>query len=195
MDVFVPALVFGAVLACSVGPIALLIVNTGIGAGTLAALRCALGAALADFTFALPAFAGGAVLAQWLSERMALLSVFAGLALIAFGVWMMVPALRSGPMRAAAVSGLRGTYVLTLTNPLTVVAFAAFALGAGTGRSWFAGALGVFLGSLAVQVLLALAAGGLRPWLASGPAPRVLQAVSGMGIAVFGALKVLAAVR
>ncbi len=59
----------------------------------------------------------------------------------------------------------------------------------------FGAVLACFLAVWRCRVLLALAAGGLRPWLASGPAPRVLQAVSGMGIAVFGALKVLAAVR
>lgn len=92
------------------------------------------------------------------------------------------PASPSGSLVWAYVS----TVGLTVTNPATIVSFAALAatLGLGIGGWWGRPAsvvLGVLLGSAAWWCVLVLAAGSLRSRLT----PRVMRGVSGFsGIAI-----------
>jgi len=65
----VRALLFGAAIAAPVGPIALLLIHVGLNHPLAAALRAALGVALADLTYALLALAAGAELARRLEAH------------------------------------------------------------------------------------------------------------------------------
>src|SRR5690349_2533509 len=63
------AMLFGLAVAAPVGPIALLLVHTGVNHRLSAALRAALGVAAADLTYAVIAFTLGAALTSALSAH------------------------------------------------------------------------------------------------------------------------------
>lgn len=187
------ALLFGATVAAAIGPIALLIIHDGMRHGLAAALARAAGVAAADFVYAVLAFTAGSQLAGMLEREQRIFALAASAALVGLGLWLAQGALR--PQGAPAERtharriGFRGTFLLTLANPLTIALFAAFsgqlALSARwTGALYFAAF--IFAGSLPVQACYALfgaAAGRLAP------DPRVVRALnvaSGAGIALFG---------
>ena len=187
------ALFFGATVAAAIGPIALLIIHNGMRYGLAAALASAAGVAAADFVYAVVAFAAGSQLAGVLEREQRIFGITAATALVGLGLWLAQGALR--PQGAPAEHtharriGFRGTFLLTLANPLTIALFAAFsgqlALSARwTGALYFAAF--IFAGSLPVQACYALfgaAAGRLAP---DPRVVRALNAASGAGIAMFG---------
>jgi len=190
------AFVFGMTIAAAVGPIALLIVNYSLTHGLCQGLRSALGAAGADFSFALVAFLAGHGAARIVEARR-FVEIAAGIGLVLFGTWLAVAALGRrmpvGPSVAAGdarrVRPLLATYVLTLINPLTIVAFLGLAPQLPLGQSaWMAGGLAasLFAGSLVVQILFALAGAGIGRSVARPEVIRTLNVASGAGIALFG---------
>jgi threonine/homoserine/homoserine lactone efflux protein len=187
--------VFGFSLAIAIGPIALLIVHNGINHGLLVALRSAFGAATADLVYALLAFSVG-------SEILASLNAYAGsirtasaVLLIAIGSWL---AWRAWGWRAESGSATRtqgsrpGFWVtlgLTLSNPLTLAIFLGFAAQLSHDGDSLAAlyySVAVFLGSLIVQLALALLGASIVKWLANARVIGVLNFASGVAIVAFG---------
>jgi threonine/homoserine/homoserine lactone efflux protein len=190
----IKSLLFGLTIALAVGPIALLIVNYGATRGFMSAARSALGAGLADLTYAIVAFVAGDLLVARLEAHRSLFEIIAAFILLLFGTYMFVTALRTRRAVSAVASSpekneLVTTYALTLFNPLTIVAFAGFAgqlpLAGSTARALLL-AVTVFLGSVIVQLALAATGAQLGRWLDTPSALRMLNAASGLGIVVFG---------
>ena len=201
------AFLFGVTIAIAIGPIALLVVSTGMVHGLVAGARVALGVALADFTLAAVAFAMGEAATRVLAGLGTALPTLSAATLIGFGAWMTTKAIGigAGPAPFAdapaagpgAPIGTFGTLLLTLANPLTLIGFVAFAL-AGLPRMEMAGvvahALAVFFGSLLIQLSLAATGAGLG--LVLPPALiRGLNLASGLGIAAFGLYGLAAVLR
>jgi arginine exporter protein ArgO len=188
------SLLFGFTIALAIGPIALLIVNYGVTRGFASAVRSGLGAGLADLTYATIAFVAGDLLVARLETHRAQFELSAALVLIGFGVYMLYAALRPRRMASSAESSKRGgelatTYVLTLLNPMTIVAFAGFAGQlplAGSAARAILLAVAVFAGSVVVQFALGLAGAHLGRWLATPAALRALNVASGLGVMLFG---------
>jgi threonine/homoserine/homoserine lactone efflux protein len=124
----------------------------------------------------------------------------------AFLCYLGIRIMRSQPARHAAAAvqarDLLGAYgsalALTLTNPLTIVSFAAMfaGLGLANAESYGAGGmlvLGVFLGSLVWWLVLTTIVSVARERLTETILRRV-NAVAGGAIAVFGVLAVVSAV-
>jgi threonine/homoserine/homoserine lactone efflux protein len=188
-----PAFLFGATVAAAIGPIALLIMHTGLHHGLRAAAASALGVALADLTYAGLAFGAGAALVALLDEHRRVLTLGASAVLLLLGLRLLAGAigqLRAGrlPERARAI-GLGPSYLLTLANPLTLVLFAGFAGQMTAVAGWLdaaRNAAALFLGSLMVQGLFALSGAWLREMLS----PTVVAGgglASALGICLFGA--------
>jgi threonine/homoserine/homoserine lactone efflux protein len=187
------ALFFGATVAAAIGPIALLIIHNGMRHGLAAALASATGVATADFVYALAAFTGGSRLAGLLAREQRIFAVAAAAALVGLGLWLAQGALH--PQGAPAQGtharriGFRGTFLLTLANPLTIALFAGFSGQLAFSARWSDAlyfAAFIFAGSLPVQACYALfgaAAGRLAP---DPRLVRALNAASGTGIALFG---------
>ena len=105
-------------------------------------LSSALGAASGDLTYALVALTAGARVLPVLMHQSARIQVGADLVLIVFGVWMAwsarhgpaVDSMESNASAASTTSAFRTTYALTVINPLTVIAFMAFAPQLGMSR-------------------------------------------------------------
>jgi len=190
------AALIGLSIAAPVGPIALLIIQRTLAEGLTVGLACGLGTAVADALYAVLA-AFGLVAASGLLEEV---SWWVGLAGAAFLAWLGVRILLSRPaLRAARTGGATGrgrlagafltTFLLTLSNPLTIVAFLAVFASLGVAASGAPGAAttvvaGVLLGSLAYQWGLALAAGLARRWMAAGLLVWINRA-SGLFLLVF----------
>ena len=196
------SLTFGVVIAASIGPIALLIIRTAANRGLRQGCYAGLGAALADLIYALPAFILGALLLPWLRPWMTAIRVGSALVLIAVAialVWRDSTADggqdHPGAQRLPAGS-LLPTFLLTLVNPMTLVMYAGFVPQLPlAGSLWTAAvlAVGLFVGSLVVQLALAAAGAFLGAALRGGRWRRAVNLAGAAGILAFGVAGLLAA--
>jgi len=192
----------GFAIAASPGPIFFLCVRRTLTQGRLTGLLSGFGVATADgFYAAIATFGVAALTAAFVAGRRPL-AVLGGAVLVLLGARILMER-RQAAQSAAAPTG-RGlvwaylsTLGLTITNPETIVFFAALAatLGLGTGGSLVRPALvvvGVLLGSAVWWCVLVIAASVLRTRLT----PAVvgwISTVSGLAIAGLGILAVLSA--
>jgi threonine/homoserine/homoserine lactone efflux protein len=168
-----------------------------MASGALAGLASGMGIAVADgFYGAVAAFGLTAVSGFLLAH-----SFWLGLVGAAFLVYLGVKTLAARPelqgdeqQTPSLPAAFLSTLGLTLTNPPTILAFAAIFAGLGLASNADFGAaawvvLGVFLGSAAWWVILALAAGKLRGRAGPGLA-RAINVVSGVSILGFAGWQV-----
>lgn len=170
LPLFLNALLVGLLIAAPVGPIGLLTIQRTLDQGRAAGLATGLGAAVADACYgAVGAFGVTQVIDALVSARTPLAA--AGGAML---LWMAWSTWRQPPTdQAAALPGARdllrcfaGTFVLTLSNPATILSFiAVFAALAGS-RTQTLQPLpmvgGVLLGSALWWLLLSSAVSPLR---------------------------------
>jgi len=193
--------VLGFAIAASPGPIFFLCVRRTLVQGRLAGLLSGLGVATVDGFYAAIATFGVAALTTAFVAGRRPLAVVGGAVLIGLGVRILLERARTEATSAATGRGLAWAYLstvgLTITNPATIISFAALAatLGLGTNGSFVRPALvvaGVLLGSAAWWCILVIAASLLRAHLT----PRVVRGIStgsGLAIALLGILAVLSA--
>jgi threonine/homoserine/homoserine lactone efflux protein len=162
----------GIVIAVPVGPVGVLCVRRTIMHGRLAGFLSGFGAASADAVFGIIAAGGLTVIADWLLDYQNWLRFLGGAYLIYIGI----SALRSDPNGEwnsqrepeGLLADFASTFALTITNPITILAFLAIFAGIGlTGEAaTIAGAgilvLGVWLGSLLWWTGLAFGTGLMR---------------------------------
>ncbi len=192
----------GFAVAASPGPIFFLCIRRTLVQGRLTGLLSGFGVATVDGFYAAVATFGVAALTTAVVSGRRPLAVIGGVVLVVLGVRILLERARSD---GAAVQqngrGLLWAYVstvgLTITNPATIISFAALAatLGLGTSGSFVRPALvvaGVLLGSAAWWILLVAGMSVLRARMT----PRVVRGistVSGLAIAVLGILAVISA--
>ena len=192
----------GFAVAASPGPIFFLCVRRTLVQGRLAGLFSGFGVATADGFYAAIATFGVAALTTAFVAGRRPLALVGGAVLIALGLRILIEQVRSAePAAAITGRGLAWAYAstlgLTITNPTTIVSFAALAatLGFGTGGSLIRPAsvvAGVLLGSAAWWGILVVAASLLRARLTPGVV-RGISTFSGLAIAVLGILAVVSA--
>lgn len=168
LDLFLRGIIIGFSIAAPVGPIGVLCIRRTLAEGRAHGLASGLGAASADAFFGTIAALGLTLVANFLTEQQMWLRLIGGgyLLYLGFATFRSRPADRAVEVygRGAGQRGLIGAYAstlfLTLTNPLTILAFAAIfaGVGAGVGTSGAIGALlvvaGVFAGSSAWWLIL-----------------------------------------
>lgn len=196
MQSFTKALLLGLSVAAPVGPIGLLVVRRAVTSGPALGFVTGLGAAVADTLYAAIAVAGlGATAGAFLGPHASWLQMAGG----TFLCWLGVAIIRSDPSehrfsdhKTGHAAAFMATFLLTITNPLTTLSFAAaFAgLGLGRGGSGVAMVVGVFLGSATWWLGLASAVASLGRLL--GPAAlRRLNVASGALLIGLGGLAIL----
>lgn len=191
-------LVIGFSIAAVVGPIGLLCIHRTLYRGFLYGLVTGLGAATADALYGSIAAFGLTVISTLLVEQLGWIRVVGGLFLLYLGIrtFLARPAEKAADMRTRSFLGAyASTLLLTLTNPATILSFAAvFAgLGVGMGGSGSRGSLlpavlvvmGVFLGSALWWLLLAGGISRLRGRFTPGWLLWINR-LSGCIIAIFG---------
>ncbi|MGE5462351.1 MAG: LysE family transporter [Syntrophothermus sp.] len=171
VSLFLRGLVIGFSIAAPVGPIGVLCIRRTLAEGQWYGLISGLGAATADALYGCVAAFGLTFISSFLIGQKLWLSLLGGLFLLYLGI----KTLLSRPAEQAANaegSGLPGaylsTFLLTLTNPMTILSFVAIfaALGLGNTDGSYASALilvlGVFCGSATWWLLLSSGVGLFR---------------------------------
>ena len=190
---FLRGLVLGFTIAAAVGPISLLCIRRTLAEGRLVGLVSGMGVATADATYGAIAAFGLTAVTDLLVDWRRALGIVGG----AFLLWLAWRTFRSVPGEAATDAGngrrgLAGAYLsilaLTLTNPMTILSFAALFVGLGVTGGDAAGAtlltLGVLAGSAAWWVVLVTVVGAVRSRLTTTGLRRV-NVVSGLVIGAF----------
>jgi threonine/homoserine/homoserine lactone efflux protein len=199
VGLFLEGIVIGFAIAAPVGPIGVLCIRRTLAEGRVSGLVSGLGAATADALYGAVAALGLTFVAGFLMGGQAWLRLVGGAFLLFLGVrtFLARPAERAAP---DARSGLPGAYAstffLTLTNPTTILSFAAIFAGLGVAGDANGDALsamllvlGVFLGSAAWWFVLSGATSLFRTRL-SVRGLRWVNRISGTLIAAFGVLAV-----
>jgi threonine/homoserine/homoserine lactone efflux protein len=160
LQFFCRGLVIGFSIAAPVGPIGLLCIRRTLAEGRLSGLVTGLGAATADAVYGCVAGLGLTAVSGFLMGQQVPLGVVGGAFLCFLGVRTFLgrSATQPAPARGRGLVGAYlSTFVLTLTNPMTIFSFAAVFAGlggAGAATGSFALVAGVFAGSCAWWLLL-----------------------------------------
>lgn len=201
----VEGFILGFSIAAAVGPISLLVIRRTLAEGRTIGMVSGLGVATADGLYgAVAAFGLTAITDVLVAWRQALALVGG-----AFLLWVAWRTLRSLPAPDPSTAptgdearsrGLAGAYLstlaLTLTNPLTIVSFAALFVGLGvTGDDAVSAAaltLGVFAGSVTWWVVLTSLVARLRSRI-TARGLRWVNIVSGLAIGTFAVVAIAVA--
>jgi threonine/homoserine/homoserine lactone efflux protein len=192
----------GFAIAASPGPIFFLCLRRTLIRGRLYGLVSGLGVATADgFYAALAAFGVAALASAFVSGRH-VLALAGGFVLVALGVRILLERRRPLENEApATVSGLAWAYAstlgLTITNPATIISFAALAATLGLGATGGVArpatlVAGVLAGSAAWWCVLAFTVSMLRSRV-TPDVVRGISAASGLVIVALGMLAIVSA--
>lgn len=171
MAIFLQGLIIGFSIAAPVGPIGVLCIRRTLVGGRTIGFLSGLGAATADAVYGSIAGFGLTFIASFLLDQQLWFSLVGGVFLCYLGVktFLTPPAKTAAPAKDGGLWGAYGsTFFLTLTNPATILSFAAVFAGLGlanTSRSYITAGilvLGVFLGSALWWLLLSGGVGLLR---------------------------------
>jgi threonine/homoserine/homoserine lactone efflux protein len=187
---FAKGAIVGFSIAAPVGPIGLLCIRRTLAAGLRRGLATGLGAAAADCVYGCVAGFGLTAVSSFLVGLRLILGVVGGLSLCWLGLrtFLAPPAERPAAGQGTGIaSAFLSTFVLTLTNPMTILSFVAVFSGLGladaSGRSGAVALIaGVFAGSAAWWLLL----GGAVSVFRTSIGPRWLVAINrGSGALLF----------
>ena len=195
--------VIGLSLAAPVGPIGVLTIRRTLAHGRLTGFISGLGTATADGLYGLIGALGLTAVTTLLTGNIFWLKLVGGLFLCYLGVQTLRAKPAVNPAQAQSRQGLVGAYVsallLTLTNPMTILAFVAIFTSLLAGDPHLQGAdtgnlilivLGVFLGSSAWWLILSTVTSLLRNRL-NPQSMRWVNIVSGLVIGGFGIVAIV----
>lgn len=160
---FLKGLLIGFAIAAPVGPIGVLCIQRSLHHGFRIGLMTGIGAALADGMYGLIAGFGLTAISSFLIAQQFWIRLIGGLFLIYLGIKILLTPPRQNTTthdnEKSAWHALGTTFFLTLTNPMTILSFAAVFAGLGLASSpnyldASALVLGVIIGSAAWWVLL-----------------------------------------
>lgn len=198
---FLKGIVIGLAIAVPVGPIGALCVQRTLAEGRISGLVSGLGAATADTIYGFIAAFGVTMISGFLISHQMWLRIIGGAILFTLGLktFLSRPRKQAAPVSGnSLLTNFFSTFGLTLTNPITILAFAAIfaALGVVSGSQDLAALgmliLGVFFGSALWWLILSGGASLFRGWIGTH-GMRWVNRISGIIIIAFGAV-VLASV-
>jgi threonine/homoserine/homoserine lactone efflux protein len=193
----------GFTIAATVGPITMLTIRRTLASGWAVGFASGLGVATADALYAAVAAFGITAVSDLLVSIARPLAIVGGAFLVYIGIRTMrsVPVDPKGADPAARPPSLLRAYLsilgLTLTNPLTILSFAALFVAFGVrGSVLEAGVLvaGVGAGSICWWIVLTVTLARVRGRL-SLRALRCANVISGAIVTVFGVLAVVSGIR
>ena len=203
MVLFAKGLLFGFLLAATVGPMWVLCFRRTVEQGAIAGLASGMGIAVADGLYGAVAAFGLTAISGFLLGQSFWIGLGGGLFLIYLGV----SSLLAKPLtledkenypETNLIQAFLTTLGLTLANPPTILAFVAIFAGLGLVASDYGAAalvvLGVFLGSAAWWMVLATGANWLRG-RAGLKLFRAINLVSGLSILGFAAWRLAQVLR
>ena len=188
---FFKGLAFGFILAATVGPMWVLCFRRTIARGALVGFASGLGIAVADGFYGAVAAFGLTAISGFLLAHAFWIGLVGAIFLVYLGVKTLMarPELQQAEEKQFSLpAAFLSTLGLTLTNPPTILAFAAIFAGLGLASTSDYGAAavvvaGVCVGSAAWWVVLVSAAGKLRNHLG----PRLFRAINVIaGVSILG---------
>jgi threonine/homoserine/homoserine lactone efflux protein len=194
MDLFFKGVVIGISIAAPVGPIGILCIRRTLAEGRLVGFASGLGAATADAIYGAIAGFGLTFISGFLVEQQVWLRLVGGVFLCYLGIRAFISDVAEETIstdRRGVLFAYGSTFFLTLTNPMTIISFAAVFAGLGlaiSGGEYVSAAflvLGVFSGSAAWWLILSGLAGLLREKV-TGQVLRWINRISGAIIVGFG---------
>lgn len=168
---FLRGVAVGFAIAAPVGPVGLLCIRRALADGRLAAWIAGLGAAVADTFYGAVAGLGLTLISDWLMEHRVILSLVGGVFLVILGAHtarQRPPLWETPQARLGLMRDFSSSFVLTLTNPATILAFMAVFASMGAvhvGDDHMDATLligGVFVGSALWWLVLSALAGAVR---------------------------------
>lgn len=165
---FLRAFIIGISIAAPVGPIGVLCTRRTLANGKLAGFLSGMGAATADMVYGAIAALGISAVSNLLVENAFWLKLFGGGFLIYLGVktFLEKPSEQAAQVKQGGLFSMYlTTFFLTITNPMTILSFAAIFAGTMIGQevdSPLIMVAGVFAGSAAWWLTLSLGVGLLR---------------------------------
>jgi len=192
-------ILIGFSIAAPVGPIGVLCIRRTLAEGRAVGFASGLGAATADAIYGCIAGFGLTLVTRFLMDQQVWLRLFGGAFLCYLGVKTVLsrPADQAASAKGSGLAGAYGsTFLLTLTNPMTILSFAAVFAGLGlasAGGSYASAGilvLGVFTGSALWWLMLS---GGVSLLRGKFDARRLewVNRISGAIIAGFGVVALL----
>jgi threonine/homoserine/homoserine lactone efflux protein len=215
-NLFFRGVLIGLAIAAPVGPIGVLCIRRSLAYGRASGFASGLGAATADAIYGSIAAFGLSVLVNALLGQRVTLQLIGGSFLIYLGMRTifekpkslnMIPenlpaASRRLNWRAVNWRALGhdygSTFLLTLTNPMTILSFAAIFAGMGAAAVTGGGILvvtGVFIGSALWWLLLSLVTGLFHGKLSRSDFMRWTNWVSGAIILIYGIVAMASVIR
>jgi threonine/homoserine/homoserine lactone efflux protein len=194
MLIYVKGFILGLLICVPVGPVGLLCLRRTLTYGKVEGVASYLGAATVDGLYCSIAGFGVTAVSTFVVTEELWLRLAAGLVLIGVGIVMYVSAAQEKDSPQSAEGPVRAyisTFLLTLTNPIPILIFAAVfaALGVGGWKGEYTSTamlvLGVFSGS-AVWGPLLVAGLSLFEVHFEGSRVLVLKKLSGAAMAAFG---------
>ena len=187
-------LVIGFSIAAPVGPIGVLCIRRTLAEGRVYGLVSGLGAATADAVYGCVAGFGITFVSSLLVRQQMWLRLIGGgfLCFLGVRIFLSAPSEQAAPAKRIGVfSAFASTFFLTLSNPVTILSFAAIFAGLGlgsTGGSYVPAAIlvfGVFVGSALWWLVLSGSISLFRARFTPAGL-RWLNRISGIIIVVFG---------
>ena len=188
---FIKGLVIGFSIAAPVGPIGVLCIRRSLAHGPKTGFVTGLGAATADVVYGAIAGFGLTAITNVLVGQKLWLGILGGIFLCYLGLRTFI----ARPAEAANAAEARGllaaygsTLALTLTNPATILSFAAVFVGIGGVGSYSGASMlvaGVFLGSAAWWLTLSFGIGMFRSRVTTAHL-RLVNRLSGLILFGFG---------
>lgn len=189
--IFLRAFLIGISIAAPVGPIGVLCIRRTLSNGKLAGFLSGMGAATADMFYGAIAAFGLTVITNLLVENAFWLKLIGGLFLVYLGVktFMEKPAEKAAQAKQGGYFSMYlSTFFLTITNPITILSFAAIFAGTMIGQdmgSPLVMVAGVFTGSASWWLALSFGVGLMRDKL-SQTHMAWINRISGTIIILFG---------
>jgi len=196
-----PGIAIGLIVAAPIGPVNLICIRRTLQYGSLNGFVSGLGAALGDGIFAIVTGFGLTAIAQLIEGLSTVLQLAGGMLLLCFGLYTYFskPPARLDPKAESKEQGastlaraMLSTFVLTMTNPATLLGFTAMFTGlgglVGDDPSFFGAAfvvVGVILGSALWWLLLTTFVGRLHAKI-DDHVMRIINHGSGLLVAAFG---------
>jgi putative LysE/RhtB family amino acid efflux pump len=157
----IEAWIIGVAIAAPVGPIGMLCIRKTLEIGMVGAIAVGLGAALADSVYGLIAATGLSAISSFLLAQTTYIKLIGG----AFLLYLAYTEIVANPSSSAANVGKKKTsrliaevFVLTLTNPATILSFigifASIGGGATSATLMALMVFGIFLGSMTWWLIL-----------------------------------------
>jgi threonine/homoserine/homoserine lactone efflux protein len=163
VELLIGGIIVGLMIAMPVGPVNILCIQRTIEGGWKSGVISGFGAAAADMLYGGVAGFSITLVVQFLIREQFWIRFFGGILLVVIGISYFFkrpePLSAHNQNRGSAYSDLRSTFLLTLTNPTTVLSFLALlaALGMGNQRQWWLTVflvVGIFCGSMAWWIVL-----------------------------------------